>query len=90
MVQELGSYAEGFGDPMIQTNTPKSMEEVAAKVMKVNKAPELFQTMVIVSLNIENLTLEVNILHNILVMGEKEKVMLQEELDNEIKFQKGY
>jgi hypothetical protein len=42
MVHELRSYAEGFGDPMTQTNTPKSMEEVAAKVMKVNKAPELF------------------------------------------------
>ncbi len=43
MVQELGSYAEGSGDPTTQTSTPKSMEEVVVEVMKVNKAVELFQ-----------------------------------------------
>ncbi len=58
--------------------------------MKAYKAVELFQTMVIVSLNMGNLTLEVNTLKNILVTREKEKAMLQEELDKERKFQKGY
>ncbi len=46
--------------------------------------------MAIVSLNMGNLTLEVNILKNNLVMGEKEKAMLQEELDKDKDFQKGY
>ncbi len=57
--------------------------------MKVNKATELFQTMVIVSLNMGNLTLEVNALKNRLAMGAKEKAMLQEELDKERDFLKG-
>ncbi len=35
------------------------MEEVATKVMKIDKVAELFQTMAIVSLNMGNLTLEV-------------------------------
>ncbi len=52
------------------------MKEVAAKVMNVAKATELFQTMAIVSLNMGNLTLEVNTLKNKLVMVEKEKVMI--------------
>ncbi len=43
------------------------MEEVVAKVMKVNKATKLFQTMAIVNQNMRNLTLEVNTLENILV-----------------------
>jgi hypothetical protein len=42
--------------------------------------------MVIVSLNMGNLTIEVNTLKNRLVMGEKEKVVLQEELDKERDF----
>jgi len=54
------------------------MEEMVAKVMQVNKAVELFQTMAIVSLNVGNLTLEVNNLNNRLVIGEKEKLVLQE------------
>ncbi len=33
-----------------------------------------------------NLTLEVNTLKNILVLGEKEKAVLQEELDKEREF----
>jgi len=37
-----------------------------------------------------NLTLEISILKNILVIMEKEKAVLQEELDKEIKFQNGY
>jgi len=84
----LGSSVEGSKAPTTQTNTPKSTEEVATKIMKVNKAIELFQTMVIVSLNMGNLTLEVNDLKNRLAMGAKEKAMLQEELDKE-RFPKG-
>ncbi len=42
---------------MTQTSTPKSMEEVAIKVMKVDKTIELFQTMAIVSLNMGDLIL---------------------------------
>jgi hypothetical protein len=41
--------------------------------------------MAIVSLNMRNLTLEVNILMNRLTVREKEKAMLQEELDKEKK-----
>jgi hypothetical protein len=44
--------------------------------MKANKATKLFQTMEIMSQNMGNLILEVNILKNILVMGEKEKALL--------------
>jgi bacterioferritin (cytochrome b1) len=90
MVWELGSSVEGSKDPTTQTNTSKSTEEVITKIMKVNKATELFQTMVIVSLNMGNLTLEVNALKNRLAMGAKEKAMLQEELNKERDFLKGY
>ncbi len=90
MVQELGSIAKGSIDPTTQTNTPKSMEEVATEVMKVNKVAELFQTMVIVSFNMGNLALEVNTLKIRLVTGEQEKAVLQEELDKEREFRKGY
>jgi hypothetical protein len=62
------------------------MEEVVAEVMKPNKVVKLFQIVAIVSLNTGNLTLEVNTLMNILVMGEKEKVVLRNELDKERKF----
>ncbi len=58
--------------------------------MKAYKATELFQAMAIVSLNIGNLTLEINILKNKLVMGEKKKGKLHEELDKKRNFQKGY
>ncbi len=37
-----------------------------------------------------NLILEVNMLKNRLAIGEKEKAMLQEELDKERKIRKGY
>jgi hypothetical protein len=90
MVQELGSFAEASKDPTTQTSTPKYVEEVAIEIMKVDKAVELFQTMAIVNLNMGNLILEVNILKNKLVTKEKEKPVLQEELDKEIEFQKGY
>jgi hypothetical protein len=66
------------------------VEEVVVDVMKIDKVIELFQTMAIVILNMENLTLEVNTLKNMLVMREKEKVVLQEELDKKKDFQKGY
>jgi hypothetical protein len=52
------------------------VEEVAAKVMKVNKVTKLFQTIAIVSLNMGNLTLEVNTMKNRSGMGEKENVGL--------------
>jgi hypothetical protein len=52
------------------------MEEVVTKVMYANKVIELFQTMAFVSLNMGNLTLEVNSLKNRLVIGEKEKAVL--------------
>jgi hypothetical protein len=42
MVQKLGSYVKGFGDHTTQTSTPKFVEEVTAKVMKVDKVVELF------------------------------------------------
>ncbi len=57
---------------MTHTSTPKSME-VDAEVMKVDKVVELFQTMAIVSLNMGNLILEVNILNNILIKWEKKR-----------------
>jgi len=66
------------------------MEEVVAEVTKVEKAIRLLQTMPIVSLNMGNLTLGVNTLQNGLIAGEKEKAMLQEELDKEKDFQKRY
>ncbi len=90
MVLEMGSSTEGPKNLMTQTSTPKSVEEVVAKVMQANKVVELFQIMAIVSLNMGNLTLEVNNLKNILAIGEKEKAVPQEELDKERDFQKGY
>ncbi len=86
----MGSSTKGSRDPTTQTSTPKSVDEVAAEVMKVNKEVELFQIMAIVSMNMGNLILEVNTLKNRFVIREKEKVMLQEELAKERKFQKGY
>jgi hypothetical protein len=38
----MGSYVEGSKNLMTQKNTPKSVEEVVAKVMQVDKALELF------------------------------------------------
>ncbi len=90
MVQELGSYVEGSIDLTTQTSTPKFVEEVATEVMKIDKAPKLFQTMATVSLNMGNLTLEVNTLKTKLAIKEKEKVVLQDKLDKERDFQKGY
>ncbi len=90
MVQELRSFTKGFGNPTTQKTTPKFVEEVAAKVMKANKAIELFQTMAIVSLNMGNLIMVVNTLKNKLIVGEKEKAMLQKKLDKERDIQEGY
>ncbi len=46
--------------------------------------------MAIVNLNMGNSTFEVKNLKNILAIGEKEKALLQEELDKNKDFQKGY
>ncbi len=74
---------------MTQTSTSKSMEEAVVEVMQVDKTIELFQTMAIMNVNMGNLILEVNNLKKRLAIGEKEKVVLQEELDKEKYFQKG-
>jgi hypothetical protein len=71
---------------MAQINTPKSIEEVVAKVMQAYKAIKLSQTMAIVSLNMGNLNLEVNSVKNRLATWEKENAILQEELDKEKDF----
>ncbi len=76
MVQERGSSAEKSKDITTQTSTSKSVEEVATEVMKIDKTIELFKTMAIVSLNMGNLTMEINILKNGLAIGEKEKATL--------------
>jgi hypothetical protein len=52
------------------------VEEIAIELMKVNKVAKLFHTMAIVSLNMGNLTLEVNTLKNKLDIGEKENAVL--------------
>ncbi len=67
LVQEMGSFTKGSKNPTTQTNTLKSVEEIAAKVMQVSKTIELFKTMAIVSLNMGNLNLEVSNLKNRLV-----------------------
>jgi regulator of replication initiation timing len=66
------------------------MEEVATKVMQVDKAIKLFQTMTIVNMNMGNLNLEVISLKNKLTIEEKEKAILQLELDKERDFKKEY
>ncbi len=87
----MGSSVEGSKNPTTQTNALKFVEEVVAKVMQAYKlVVELFQIMAIMSLNMGNLTLEMNILNNKLATGEKEKAIIQEELDKEKNFQKGY
>jgi len=86
----MGSFVKGSRDPSTYTSTPKFVEEVAIEIMKVDKVVELFQTMVIVSLKMGNLTLEVNNLKKKLATWEREKVVLYEELDKERDFWKGY
>ncbi len=86
----MRSSIEGSIDPTTHTSTPKFVEEVVTKVMKIDKVAQLFQTMAIVNLNMGNLTMEVNTLKKRLPIGEKEKAVLQEELDKERDFQKGY
>ncbi len=82
-MQKMGSFVEGSKNPTTQTSTLKSMEEVAMEIMQVDKVVELFQTMAIVSLNMGNLNFEVSNLKNRLVTEEKEKAILQVELDKE-------
>jgi hypothetical protein len=77
----MGSFVEGSKNPATKTSTPKFVEEVVIKLMYVDKAVELFQTTAIVSL-------EVSSLRNRLAIDEKEKVVLQVELDKERDFQK--
>ncbi len=86
LIQELGSYAEGSKNPTTHTSRPKSMDEVVEEVMQAYKVIELFQTMIIVSMNLGNLNLEVSSLKNRLVTKEKEKAILQVELDKEMDF----
>jgi hypothetical protein len=76
LVQELGSFAEGSLNPPTQTSTLKFVDEITTEVMQANKAAELFQTMEIVSLN-----LEVSNLEKKLATKEKEIAILQLELD---------
>jgi hypothetical protein len=59
------------------------VEEVDAKVMQTQKAIKLFQIMAIVSLNMGNLNLEASNVKNRLATWEKEKEVLQNELDKE-------
>jgi chromosome segregation and condensation protein ScpB len=76
MVQDLISSIKEPGNPTTYTNTPKFVEKVVVEVMKIDKAVEFDgQTMAIMSLNMGNLTLEVNILKNKFVTWEKEKAM---------------
>ncbi len=58
---------------MTQTSTPKSMEEVAVKVMQAEKATYLFQTMAIMNVTMGNLNLEVNSLKNRLPQRRKRR-----------------
>jgi hypothetical protein len=67
----MGSYVKGSKDPTTYINMPKFVEEVVTKVMQVNKTIELFQNMAIVSMNMGNLTLEVNNLKNKLAIRER-------------------
>jgi hypothetical protein len=62
------------------------VEELVAKIMQAQKAAELFQTMVIINLNMGNLNLEVNNMKNKLAIEEKEKAIQHEELDREKDF----
>ncbi len=86
----MGSFVEGSKNPTTWTNTPKFGDEVVVEVKQVDKAIELFQTMAIVNLNIRNLNLEVSSLKNKLATKNKEKVVLQVELDKERDFQREY
>jgi hypothetical protein len=38
----LGSFVDGYGDPMTQTSAPKFVEEVAVELIKANKVVDLF------------------------------------------------
>jgi chromosome segregation ATPase len=58
--------------------------------MQADKKDDLFQTMVVVNLNMGNLNMEVSNLKKKLVTKEKERATLHEELDKERDFQKEY
>ncbi len=88
----MGSFAEGSQNPTTQTSTPKFVDKVVVEVMQIDKIVKLFQTMAIVSLNMRNLNLEASSLKNRLAIEEKEKEkeILQVELDKERDFQREY
>jgi hypothetical protein len=60
----LGSFAKKSKNCTTKISTPKFVDEVATKVMRVDKAIKLFQTMAIVSLNMGNMNLKVGSLKN--------------------------
>ncbi len=59
------------------------MDEVAIEVMQANNVVKLFKTITIMNLHMGNLNLEVSNLNNRLAIEEKEKAILQVELDKE-------
>jgi hypothetical protein len=63
LVHELGSYVEGSKNSMTDKYT-KVCGWGSYKSNANNKAVELFQTVIIVSMNMGNLNLEINILKN--------------------------
>ncbi len=72
----MGSSVNKSKNPTTQTSTPKFVEKVAVEIMQVDKADELFQTMVIMNLNMGKLNLQVSSWKNRLATKEKEKVIL--------------
>jgi hypothetical protein len=72
----MGSFVKRSKNPMTQTSTPKSMEEISTKVMRTRKEIELFKIMAIISLNMGNLNMEVNNPKKKLATREKKKAIL--------------
>ncbi len=66
------------------------MDKIVEEVMQVDKVVKLFQTMAIVNINMGNSNLEVSSLKNRLHIKEKEKAILQVQLDKERNFQREY
>ncbi len=42
LVQEMGSFTKGSKNPITRTNTPKSVEEVVAKALQIDKTTKIF------------------------------------------------
>ncbi len=66
------------------------MEEVVTKVIQLDNAIELFQTMAIMSLNMGNLTMEGNSVKNIWLQGRRRRQCWKKNWIKRKKFQKGY